>query len=604
MTHKFQVHLHGLIELLSDHLYSEPKVFVRELLQNGVDAIRARTKIDPEHVGEIVFEVIAPKGKMPTLIVTDNGIGLNEEEVHKFLATIGESSKRAARGQGPTDYIGQFGIGILSCFVVSAEIVVISRSAKEGSAALEWRARPDGTYDLKSIDRDLAPGTQVCLTAKPELAELFDAETLIAEATRYGGLLPYPIRVVAGKRSQIVNDRPAPWRQRFSSAKNREKALFEFGREAFRIDFFDAIPIRSKVGDVDGIAYVLPFEANLAARREDRVYLKNMLLSERADNLLPEWAFFVKAVVNANDLRPTASRESFYEDRKLEAARVALGDCLRNYIVDLAEKRPEKMMEFLGLHSLALKALAVQDEEFYKMIIDSLPFETTAGAMTFGEYRRENETVSFAATTDQFRNLARVAAAQQRCIINGGYTYDSDLLRRASDLLGLHVAEVESRDLAEEFEELDVEEHDRLFAFLEAAAAALRPFRCEPSVKKFRPAEIPVLFSSSKETRYFRSLEQSKEIANPLWAGVLDNLGSSRKSAGTGSQLIFNGNNPLIQKLAQVKGEPMLRRVAQMLYVQALMLSQEPLTSKELQLLNDGLLDLIGWGIADGKGAP
>ena len=74
---------------------------------------------------------------------------------------------------------------------------------------------------------------------------------------------------------------------------------------------------------MDGVAFVLPYTPNLAAKRTHRVYLKNMLLSEEADDLLPEWAFFVKAVVNVNDLRPTASRESFYEDEKLDDARAA-----------------------------------------------------------------------------------------------------------------------------------------------------------------------------------------------------------------------------------------------------------------------------------------
>src|SRR5438270_3971908 len=94
--HKFQINLRGIIDLLSNHLYSSPDVFVRELLQNGVDAIRARNVLQPEHAGEILLEVVPCRGqKPPTLIVTDNGIGLTEAEVHQFLATIGESSKTA-----------------------------------------------------------------------------------------------------------------------------------------------------------------------------------------------------------------------------------------------------------------------------------------------------------------------------------------------------------------------------------------------------------------------------------------------------------------------------------------------------------------------------
>src|SRR5437764_8784472 len=114
--HKFQINLRGIIDLLSNHLYSSPDVFVRELLQNAVDAIRARTVLQPDHTGEIHLEVVAGRGGRPaTLIVTDNGIGLTEAEVHQFLATIGESSKTAQWWDRPGDFLGQFGIGILSC---------------------------------------------------------------------------------------------------------------------------------------------------------------------------------------------------------------------------------------------------------------------------------------------------------------------------------------------------------------------------------------------------------------------------------------------------------------------------------------------------------
>ncbi len=148
---------------------------------------------------------------------------------------------------------------------------------------------------------------------------------------------------------------------------------------------------------MDGVAFVLPYTPNLAAKRTHRVYLKNMLLSEEADNLLPDWAFFVKAVVNVNDLRPTASRESFYEDEKLDDARAALGDCLRDYLVDLSRRDPARLERLIALHHLAIKALAVEDDEFYRLFIDWLPFETSLGDMTLGEYRKDERGPALAA---------------------------------------------------------------------------------------------------------------------------------------------------------------------------------------------------------------
>ena len=602
MDHKFQINLRGLIDLLSNHLYSGPEVFVRELLQNGVDAIRARLALEPEHQGEMTIESHSPRGKPPALVFSDNGIGLTEEEIHRFLATIGESSKKADLWDRPMDFIGQFGIGLLSCFVVSDEIVVVTRSLRPGNQPLEWRGRPDGTYSLKTLAADIAPGTQVYLTCKPGNEELFEEDKVRELVRHYGGLLPYPIRLTASKRTGIVNRDGIPWRNEYVNERERTQALLAFGREVFDRDFFDAIPMRSQAGDVDGVAFVLPYTPSLAARRTHRVYLKNMLLSQEADNLLPEWAFFVKAVVNANDLRPTASRESFYEDAKLDAARDALGDCLRDYLVKLSRRDPEKLERLIALHHLSIKALAVSDDDFYKMFIDWLPFETTLGDMTLAEYRKQNDVIRFVPHVDQFRQIARVARAQGLCIINGGYTYHAELLAKFPDVFPEVQAEVvDPTSLAQAFTDLDLEEEEQVHPFLRQADVALQHFQCRAEVKKFQPAELPTLYSMDGEGRFLRSLEQSKEIADPLWGSVLGSLGKRGRAESAYAQLFFNFNNPLVRRLTGLKNKKLVNRSVQLLYVQALLLGHHPLNSKEMRLLNEGLLDMIEWGVGSAE---
>lgn len=594
MEHKFQIHLRGLIDLLSNHLYSSPEVFLRELLQNGVDAIRARGYRDPEHAGEIMMEVHQRAGKPPTLSFTDNGTGLTENEIHKFLATIGESSKRAAHWDRPVDFIGQFGIGLLSCFVVSDEIVVVTRSIQPDAKPLEWRGRPDGTYSLKTIDADIQPGTQVFLTCKKGCEDHFSGDQVRERVRHFGGLLPFPVRVVEGKSNVVVNEHGAPWRQEYRSDRERTRALLQYGLEMFGAKFFDAIPLRSKVGAVDGVAFVLPFTPNLATKQAHRVYLKNMLLSEEAQNLLPDWAFFVKAVVNANDLRPTASRESFYEDEKLEAAREALGECLKRYLVALSEHDPRRLEQFINLHHLSIKSLATQDDEFFKLIVHWLRFETSLGEMTLGEYREQHGDLRFVPDLDQFRQISRVAAAQNLCVLNASYTYDLELISKYGEVFDdVSVEMIEAQSLAQSFDDLDGSEQERFDAFITAADAALKPYRCTADVKKFRPPELPALYVTSREGRFLRSLEQSKEIASPLWSGVLDNLSRRERRSGPEATLTFNFRNGLVQRLAGLCDRALLQRSVQMLYIQALLLGHHPLSAKELALLNDGLMALI-----------
>jgi molecular chaperone HtpG len=599
VDYKFQINLRGIIELLSNHLYSGPEVYLRELLQNGVDAIRARRNVEPSHQGEITLEVLGQRGgkRPPTLVFTDNGIGLTEEEIHRFLATIGQSSKNAEFWEHPSDFIGQFGIGLLSCFVVSDEIVVITRSARGNAPTIEWRGKPDGTYTIKPLDRDLTPGTQVYLTCKKGCEEHFEPERVAEQAVHFGGLLPYPIRMISGKGSYVLNADGPPWRQRFAGAEQRRAALLEYGRKTFEMDFFDAIPLRSAVGEVEGVAFVLPFSPSLATKRTHRVYLKHMLLSENAEDLVPDWAFFVKCVVNANDLRPTASRESFYEDDKLAATREALGDCLRDYLFVLAKKEPERLQQFIALHYLSIKALAVRDDEFYRLFIDWLPFETTLGEMTLGEYRKQNPVLRYVTHLDQFRQIARVAAAQDLCILNGAYTYNTELLEKFAEVFpDEQVEEVDPAGLMQSFEDLTLDERERMFALIKAADIVLQPFKCAAEIKKFLPKELPALYSTNADANFLRSVEQSREITDTLWSSVLDNL-AGKHAADVYAQLCFNYHNSLIRKMAQLRDRTLLQRSIQMLYVQALLLGHHPLNAKEMALLNDGLLGLIEWGI-------
>ncbi|MEM1349313.1 MAG: ATP-binding protein, partial [Myxococcota bacterium] len=200
MNHTFQINLRGIIDLLSDHLYSSPEVFLRELLQNGVDAIRARQRLEPEHHGRVTISVVEADDGRVELVFEDNGIGLTEEETHCFLATIGASSKREEFAEQRNDFIGQFGIGLLSCFMVSDEIVMVTRSAKEPGCVVEWRGRADGTYDTRRLDPDAQPfGTQVYLSCREGRERLFQADEVARLARHYGSMLPFPIEVCAGQ---------------------------------------------------------------------------------------------------------------------------------------------------------------------------------------------------------------------------------------------------------------------------------------------------------------------------------------------------------------------------------------------------------------------
>jgi molecular chaperone HtpG len=596
--HRFQVNLRGVVELLAKHLYSKPELFLRELLQNAVDAVSARKALEPAYTGNILIEVNQRPGGHAALTMIDDGIGMNEAELHRFLATIGESSKRASN----IHYLGQFGIGLLAGFMVSDEIVAVSKSARDDTPAVEWRGNPDGTYGVRVLSEPLSPGTRVSLVARRDCVELFAPERIQETALHYGRLLPYPIRVVDGSSGgdgEIVNARPAPWRAKASSKKRAKAALLEFGRQVLQEDFLDAVPLTSAIGGVDGAAFVLSHPVSLSAQTKHLVYLKNMLLSDEAEGLLPDWAFFVKAVVNVESLRPTASRESFYNDERLEATREELGQELRSYLMALPETDPKLFERFMAVHHLAIKALAADDDDCLRTFVDWLPYETTQGTKTIRELRESGDVIRYTAEIGQYHQIAKIARSQGMLVVNAGYVYEADILARLGDVFPeCTVQPVDVARFSADLEEPSAEELEQAEALLEAATAVLKPLACIPELRRFDPAEVPALFAADGEARFMRSLEQAKETSDPLFSGILASISSSRRGPAS-AMLYLNIKNPLVRRIAAGACPRVCERCVEILYVESLLLAQQPITSRELDLLSHGVAGLLDAALAE-----
>lgn len=597
---RFQIDLRGIIDLLSHHLYSGPGVFVRELLQNAVDAIRVRRQIEPQHTGRIEIEVIESSNGPTTLVFHDDGIGLTQEEVHRFLATIGQSSKRGSVAVRPDDFIGQFGIGLLSCFMVTDQITVLTRSARDDqSPGVEWRGTTEGTYSVRSLDETIPIGTQVFLQSAGGSADYYEPDRVLALAREYGEFLPARISFVVGERLQSFNS-AAPWTKNVADPAERQE-LLEYGRAAFQREFLDVIPLKSQAGGATGVAYVLADAVHAGSRQNHRVYLKNMLLSTTSHDLLPDWAFFVQCVLNAVQLRPTASRESFYEDANLECTRDELGQCLRRYLVDIAQTQPARFHQLMAVHHLAVKALAVDDDACLQLFADWLPFETSFGTMTLGEFREQFQVIRYVPSRDQFRQIAQVAASESLAVINAGYVYDVEILQRLNALRpDIRVELFEADQLSDRFEELTPQEREETMAFERLCDVVLRQFKCDVEIAKFEPQELSALYVPNDDSNLIRTIEQTQDITEGLWTDVLGAMADELHSIY--ARLYLNYGNPLIQRICRLANREGQHRCIEMVYIQALLLGHFPLKQIEVKVLNDGLVGLIDWALKSGHG--
>lgn len=589
--HTFQVDLRGLVDLLSHHLYSSPKVYLRELLQNAVDAITARRAEQPDAPARV--RLYAQEG---TLRVEDSGVGLTEADVHALLATIGRSSKRAEGLQDGlqevrSDFLGQFGIGLLACFVVAERIRVVSRSARTPEAApVEWTASEDGSYTVRTLAHEARPepGTTVHLTARAGAGEWLTPERVLTLARDFGSLLPYDVRV----GDEAVTDLPAPWDRPYPSPATRRVALARHCHDLFGFTPLDSIELNVPVAGIRGMAYVLPSAVSPATRATHRVHLKGMLLTERAEQLLPDWAFFVRCVLDTDSLRPTASRESLYEDETLAAVREALGEKIRSWLTGLAAGDPERLAAFLSVHHLGVKSLARHDKDMLRTMLPWLPFETTDGQLSLEEFAQRHPVVHFTRTVEEFRQVAPIASAQGVGVVNGGYTYDSDLVEALPSVRpGTVVAELDTDTVTAHLDAVDPADELALSGFLAAARATLDPLGCDVVLRAFRPLSVPALHLDDRSARHEQARAEAEAQADDLWAGILGSLRGSAPRA----RLVLNHLNPLIRRISSLGDPELIGTATESLYGQALLMAQRPLRPADSALLNRSFMGLLEW---------
>ncbi|HWS34460.1 MAG TPA: HSP90 family protein [Actinoplanes sp.] len=574
MSNTFQVDLRGIVDLLSHHLYASPRVYVRELLQNAVDAI---TAVGSEHAG-VVSITSSDRSGDGSLRIDDNGIGLTEAQVHELLATIGRSSKRDELGFARHEFLGQFGIGLLSCFLVADEIRVHTR--RGDAAPVLWTGYSDGRYDVRpGADRE--PGTTVTLTPRRGAEHYLTAETVIELAGTYGSLLPVSVTVDDRKVTAGILPWHLPPESRLTYA---ERTL------GFRP--FDVIELDVPAAGLTGAAFVLPTPVNPATRGGHRVYLKRMLLSESIEGLLPEWAFFARCVVDSTELRPTASREALYDDGLLAETREAIADQLRGWLVRLSTTDPRRLAAFLSIHHLGVKALALHDDEMLRLVEQWYPMQTNMGEVTLAEFRARHGVLRYAATADEFRQLAAVAAAQDVGLINGGYVYDAELIQRLALVdPEVRAERLDPTDLTTRFTAVDTEAELRLRPFLAAAQRRLDRLGCEVVVRVFDPVTLPALYLVSREAAFQDEFTASRDQADDLWGGVLDAL--SRTVPSDRPQLVLNHRNPLVRRVAALGDAELAGLAVESLYGQALLLGHHPIRPSDAALLTTSFLGLL-----------
>ena len=404
-TMGFQTEVKQLLHLMIHSLYSNKEIFLRELVSNASDAcdkLRFEAIANPELLTEDsdLRIRLSYDSDAKTITISDNGIGMSEDEVINNLGTIARSgtkeffSKLSGDQQKDTQLIGQFGVGFYSSFIVADEVIVRTRRAGlSANEAVEWQSKGEGEFSIKGIEKT-SRGTDIILFLREEAEEFLNTWKLRNILQRYSDHISIPVQMEAEDYDQekgettkngeweTINQASALW------TRNRNDITEEQYTEFYKHishDFED--PLAWTHRKVEGrneytqLLYI-PKQVNFDLWNRDaqhgvKLYVKRVFIMEEAEQLLPMYLRFVRGVIDSSDLPLNVSREILQESRDVRAIREGSTRSVLSMLEDLAENRPEDYQLFWAQFGQVLKEGVGEDRSNQERITKLLRFAST-----------------------------------------------------------------------------------------------------------------------------------------------------------------------------------------------------------------------------------
>lgn len=378
--HEFQAETRQLLDLMIHSIYTNREIFLRELISNASDAIdklhfESLTNTDITG-GDTSYEIfLVPDKESKTLSISDNGIGMNREELIENIGTIAKSGTKAfletlkkakESGEDVTDkdMIGQFGVGFYSAFMVADKVTILTKKAGEDKA-YRWESAADGSYTIEEAEKDKR-GTTITIYLKKEFTEggeedFTDTYKIESLVKKYSDYVRYPIKMnitteetprdkdgkeIEGaekvKKTELrtLNSMQPLWTKNKSDIKKEE--YDEFFKHQFHEWEAPMEVFHTKAeGTVEYTALLeIPAHAPFNLYQQDyepgvQLYSRHVFIMDKCKDLLPDYLRFMKGLVDSPDLSLNISRELLQQSRELKAIGRALE---KNILKSLARK--------------------------------------------------------------------------------------------------------------------------------------------------------------------------------------------------------------------------------------------------------------------------
>ena len=399
-TRQFKTEVQQLLQLMIHSLYSNRDIFLRELVANAADALdkaRFESLTDPASARDWKI-TITPDKENKTLTISDNGIGMTQEDVVENLGTIAKSGTKAflkmleEKGENSADIpelIGQFGVGFYSAFMVASSVEVTTR--RGDAPAVCWRSTGEGSYEIEAAEKS-EPGTDIVLKLKEDSENYLEGWKISEIVHRYSDFIAYPIVMPEKKvneedksetfEERTLNSQKAIWLRKPSEITDDEyKSFYSHLANFSGTEYLKAIHMTAEGTSEFKALLFLPKEAPFNFLMPDiqkkglQLYIKRMFITDECKELIPDYLRFVCGVVDSSDLPLNVSREILQQNPLLGRIQTAVTGKVLSELKKLLENDRESYEKFFrefgrilkeGLHTDRANAEKIKDLVLYE----------------------------------------------------------------------------------------------------------------------------------------------------------------------------------------------------------------------------------------------
>ena len=547
---QLSIHSENILPIIKKWLYSERDIFIRELAANAADAISKLVILQAK--GDAVAKEpridISIDAEKKTLTVSDNGLGLTSDEAEKFLSQIAFSgAEEFIKTYELNDtFIGHFGLGFFSSFMVADSVEVVSKSYKSDAPAIVWKSDGSTVYSVENSTKSEI-GTNVILHINAEHEEYLRDDYLTKIVRRFCSFFPYKVYV----NGRLVNEKEPLWKKRPVDCTEEEykdfySVLYPFEEQPlFYVHLNVEYPFH-----VQGILYFPKFHKELELNKSHvQLFSNRVFVTDDCKDILPDYLSLLKGVLDSPDIPLNVSRSHLQVDKTVRQLSTHIAKKVADALQTLYKNDQKKYESCWKSIEIIVKLGMLQDESFYPKGKQLLLFQTTNG-----EYKNLEE---LSKEVNGKKQIIYCESGQEHSPVVSAYQKHHIPVAISTSLVDHPLMAKLEREDSYVFKRFDAQiaedlhDHTREKTVLDASGRtesahiadffrkALHDDQLTIEAKSLFADNIPAILTLEEEERRFRD--------------YMTRVSGQQQALKPKASFVVNTNNPLVQAISKVE---------------------------------------------------